>query len=168
MTDTRHDLATSATSVFELPVLALFGGFLLFVAERYLAFVFLLEASNEGSWYAFHAIVLLFGKPPFSAWDVLLGFDYQSLDHPLDMFVQPMSALRFTLQWLHLLANWYVLYWLAKALQRRAIALLLIIVGAAAALAYFAMPLTRHLRPQDAPMPGRVELPAELPAELAD
>jgi hypothetical protein len=92
----------------------------LYVAERCLAFAFL-DSRGAGAG-AMESLLrqILFGRPPFSIFNVVLGFD---LNQGLFGLVQPFNLLAVTIQVVHFLINYGIVripfLLLANIIRRR-------------------------------------------------
>lgn len=97
------DYHTTDPERFEAVIIII--AFVLYVAERYFAFVFLdSRAAGAG---AMESLVrqVMFGRPPYSFLNVLLGFD---LNQGLFGLVQPINLLAVTIQVILFLINYWI------------------------------------------------------------
>jgi hypothetical protein len=88
---------------FEFPIIAI--AFVLYVVERCLAFAFLQSRSGDAGAFEFQVMGFLFGQPPYSILNLLLGFD---LNLGLFGLFQPINLLRGMIQAAHFLANYWI------------------------------------------------------------
>jgi len=90
---------------FDIPIVVI--ALVLYVIERILAFSFLLGRSGSAGTLETQVMGFLFGQPPFSILDVLLGFDFTQ---GLFGLAQPKTLVLATIQ----IAHFWVNYWIVK------------------------------------------------------
>jgi hypothetical protein len=88
---------------FAIGILALAG----YIIERCIAFAFLQSRSASGGELESKILGFFFGQPPYSIFDILLGF---GMPEGMLGILNPRNILQAILQALHFLANW----WIAK------------------------------------------------------
>jgi hypothetical protein len=89
---------------YEFPIVAFALGF--YVIERFLAFIFLQNWSVESGAMESQILGFLFGQPPYSILNILLGFD---LNQGLFGFVQPRNLILAAIQIAHFGLNYWIL-----------------------------------------------------------
>ncbi len=80
----------------------------LYVAERWFGFALLQGRTGFAGWFESQVKEFLFGQPPYSILNLLLGFD---LNQGLFGFLQPLNLFRVVIQAAHFLIN----YWIVRA-----------------------------------------------------
>jgi len=83
-----------------------FLAFALYVAERCLAFACLQNFSGSGTGLETQLLEFFFGQPPYSIFNILLGF---GPPESLLGILTPRNILQAILQGLQFLANWWII-----------------------------------------------------------
>jgi hypothetical protein len=93
----------------------------LLTLERYLIFAVLLQQADRGNQAAEHLVVFLFGNPPFSIFDVLLGLSLP--DEGLLFLLQPRNLVVLAIQAAHFGMNLglvYIPFWFVSKIRQAA------------------------------------------------
>jgi hypothetical protein len=90
---------------FEFPIIII--ALVLYGLERWLAFAFLQSRSASAGALESMVMGFLFGQPPFSIFNILLGFE---LNQGLFVLLQPRILLSVTIQ----IAHFWVNYWIVR------------------------------------------------------
>lgn len=90
---------------FESPIIVI--ALALYIIERCLAFAFLQSRSASAGALESMVMGFLFGQPPFSIFNILLGFE---LNQGLFVLLQPRILLSVTIQ----IAHFWVNYWIVR------------------------------------------------------